>query len=141
MQGELYRLAPYKWWKKGKRRSALLSNNRSGGTFYLLFFLKYPRCGWRFGCGAECGSCKLPRHHHYTQPLTVICRNLRGTKQHQEWQLGKSRWRFDHLLVGPIFHAHTEHCFRGSLGFIENDADLTAIAVPELPPRVTPDQA
>jgi hypothetical protein len=31
-------------------------------TFYLTFFLKCPRCGWRFGSGDKCGSCNLPRH-------------------------------------------------------------------------------
>jgi hypothetical protein len=36
-------------------------------TFYLLFFWKCPRCGWRFGSGPECCSCKLPRHRDYTR--------------------------------------------------------------------------
>lgn len=31
-------------------------------TFYLIFFLKCPRCSWRFGLGSKCGSCNLPRH-------------------------------------------------------------------------------
>jgi hypothetical protein len=31
-------------------------------TFYLLFFLKCPRCECRFGSGGACRSCRLPRH-------------------------------------------------------------------------------
>lgn len=35
-------------------------------TFYLTFFLKCPRCGWRYGSGYKCGSCNLPRHRNIT---------------------------------------------------------------------------
>jgi hypothetical protein len=35
-------------------------------TFYLFFFLKCPRCGWRFGSSTNCGSCNLPRHGDFT---------------------------------------------------------------------------
>lgn len=33
-------------------------------TFYLIFFLKCPRCSWRFGLGSKCRSCNLPRHRN-----------------------------------------------------------------------------
>jgi len=34
----------------------------AGYTFYLLFWMKCPRCNWRFGAGEKCSTCKLPRH-------------------------------------------------------------------------------
>lgn len=33
-------------------------------TFYLLFAVKCPRCGRRFGSRTDCNSCRLPRHRH-----------------------------------------------------------------------------
>jgi hypothetical protein len=38
----------------------------AGYTFYLLFWLKCPRCNWRFGSGEKCNTCKLPRHRDYS---------------------------------------------------------------------------
>jgi hypothetical protein len=34
----------------------------AGYTFYLLFWLKCPKCKYRFGSGEKCQSCNLPRH-------------------------------------------------------------------------------
>jgi hypothetical protein len=33
-----------------------------GYYFYLLFAVKCPACGWRFGMGDKCMNCDLPRH-------------------------------------------------------------------------------
>lgn len=34
----------------------------TGYTFYLQFFLRCPRCRWRYGMGEQCNTCGLPRH-------------------------------------------------------------------------------
>ena len=33
-----------------------------GYHVYLIFSLRCPVCGWRFGRGSKCSSCGLPRH-------------------------------------------------------------------------------
>lgn len=40
----------------------------AGYTFYLMFWLKCPRCNWRFGSGEKCSTCKLPRHRESAGP-------------------------------------------------------------------------
>ena len=37
-----------------------------GYYFYLLFTLKCPACGWKFGMGNKCMNCDLPRHRAET---------------------------------------------------------------------------
>ena len=85
-------------------------------TFYMLFFMKCPRCGWRFGSGVACSSCKLPRHSDST-PASMVTPNPANGGHSKSGQLkGFNRGGFQRTDRAIARHlAHLASCWPQSV--------------------------